>query len=83
MNLKTCLTAAIAIALLGAASSTAQQGKRDRPQEGALKVGDSAPDFELKQLPAPDARKTDEPVKVKLSSFQGKKPVVLIFGSYT
>jgi hypothetical protein len=40
-----------------------------------LKVGDPAPDFTLA-----------DPVgkqQIKLSSFQGKKPVVLIFGSFT
>jgi hypothetical protein len=36
---------------------------------GHLNLGDPAPDFTLNQ--------------VRLSSFQGKKPVVLIFGSYT
>ena len=40
-----------------------------------LRTGDRAPDFTL-----PDLKKTRE---VKLSSFHGKKPVVLIFGSYT
>ena len=40
-----------------------------------LRAGDPAPDFTL-----PDLKKTKD---VKLSSFQGKKPVVLIFGSYT
>ena len=38
-------------------------------------VGQDAPDFTLKAL---HGEKT-----VKLSSFRGKKPVVLIFGSYT
>lgn len=40
-----------------------------------LKVGDKAPDFTLKD---PSGKR-----EVTLSSFQGKKPVVLIFGSYT
>lgn len=40
-----------------------------------LKVGDAAPDFTL-----PDAAGKKE---VKLSEVQGKKPVVLIFGSCT
>jgi len=40
------------------------------------KVGAEAPDFKLKTLA--DAKK-----EVKLSDFKGKKPVVLIFGSYT
>lgn len=40
-----------------------------------LRAGDAAPDFTLIEL-----KKKNE---VKLSSFAGKKPVVLIFGSYT
>ncbi len=40
-----------------------------------LRVGDIAPDFTLLDL-----KKRKE---VKLSSFKDKKPVVLIFGSYT
>jgi hypothetical protein len=40
-----------------------------------LRAGDIAPDFTL-----PDLKRTKE---VKLSSFKDKKPVVLIFGSYT
>ena len=46
-----------------------------RARAGHLTVGDPAPDFELpgKDLTAP----------VRLSSFRGKQPVVLIFGSYT
>ena len=47
-------------------------GFRDRDR---LKVGDVAPDFTLKTL---DGKKT-----VTLSSFQGKKPALLVFGSYT
>ena len=42
---------------------------------GALKVGDTAPDFRLRTL--------DKTAEVSLSSFRGSKPVVLIFGSYT
>ena len=42
---------------------------------GGLEVGDAAPDFEL---PA-----QDESSIVRLSSFRGTKPVVLVFGSYT
>ncbi len=38
-------------------------------------VGQSAPDFSLKTL---DGKET-----IALSQFRGKKPVVLIFGSYT
>lgn len=42
---------------------------------GKLKVGDVAPDFNL-----PTADKHEH---VRLSSFRGKMPVVLVFGSYT
>jgi cytochrome oxidase Cu insertion factor (SCO1/SenC/PrrC family) len=45
------------------------------PREGTLKVGDPAPDFTLK---SPDGKTT-----FTLSAFKGKKPVVLVFGSYT
>jgi hypothetical protein len=44
-------------------------------REGSLKVGDRAPDFTLKQL---NSDKT-----FTLSSNFGKRPTVLIFGSYT
>lgn len=46
----------------------------ERPPE-RLKVGDAAPDFTLAD---PAGKK-----EMKLSSFQNKKPVVLIFGSHT
>lgn len=54
--------------------------RRDRILGRALearapKLGDVAPGFSLKQL---DGKK-----RVRLSSFKGKKPVALIFGSYT
>jgi hypothetical protein len=42
---------------------------------GPTRVGEMAPDFDL---PTAD-RKT----RVRLASFRGKQPVVLIFGSYT
>ncbi len=44
-------------------------------QDIKLKVGDTAPDFTLKTL--------DERGTVTLSDSEGKKSVVLIFGSYT
>jgi len=46
-----------------------------RPRDAGPKVGDPAPDFELQRLKGEGT--------VKLSSFQGRSPVVLIFGSYT
>jgi hypothetical protein len=44
-------------------------------REGRLKVGDAAPDFSLETY--------DRKSRVQLSTFRGKKPVVLVFGSYT
>ncbi len=41
----------------------------------APKAGDSAPDFKLADVGGENP--------VRLSDFRGKKPVVLIFGSYT
>lgn len=62
-------------------------GELDRNRDGKLaageisggalpRVGDVAPDFDLPTLA--NVKKT-----VKLSSFAGKRPVALIFGSYT
>ena len=42
---------------------------------GHLQIGDPSPDFTLPLL--------DHSGSVTLSSFRGRKPVVLIFGSYT
>lgn len=42
---------------------------------GATRVGDMAPDFVLPTL--------DRKAEVRLASFRGKQPVVLVFGSYT
>jgi hypothetical protein len=42
---------------------------------GRLREGDLAPDFTL--------RTSDKKSRVRLSSFQGHRPVVLVFGSYT
>ncbi len=47
------------------------------PQQGNLKPGDAAPDFTLKLLDDKDGK------TVTLSNLKGKKPVVLIFGSFT
>ena len=44
-------------------------------RRGRLQPGDAAPSFDL---PIRGAQQ-----RVKLSSFQGQKPVALIFGSYT
>ena len=42
---------------------------------GHLQIGDAAPDFDLQTV--------DKQSRVRLSSFRGVKPVVLVFGSYT
>lgn len=44
-------------------------------REGNLNVGDEAPDFSLETY--------DKKSRVQLSALRGKKPVVLVFGSYT
>jgi hypothetical protein len=68
-------------ALLLAPLSLSAQDRRGGGMRGGMgedrspEVGAAAPDFELDRLA--------EKGKVKLSSFKGKKPVVLIFGSYT
>ncbi len=68
--------------LFAAHASIAQQQQRPgRPQQqGArfrdtLQVGDTAPDFKLKTR--------DGDREVQLAAFKGKRPVVLVFGSYT
>ena len=62
--------------------ATAEKPKQVEKRKGRgewwpdkLKAGDAAPDFTLKSL--------DGPQTVTLSDFRGKRPVVLIFGSYT
>ncbi len=46
-----------------------------RARAGSLRPGDAAPDFDLATL--------DKTAQVRLSEFRGKRPVVLVFGSYT
>ena len=47
----------------------------NRARHGNLEVGSPAPDFDLEAY--------DKSGRVQLSSFRGKQPVVLVFGSYT
>jgi hypothetical protein len=42
---------------------------------GATRAGEMAPDFSLQTV--------DRKTQVRLASFRGKQPVVLVFGSYT
>lgn len=46
-----------------------------RARAGRVNPGDPAPDFRLPTL--------DHQATVRLSSFRGDRPVVLVFGSYT
>lgn len=63
----------IAVAALLALTAASQD---QRPKDAAPKAGIQAPDFKLKTLGDPDK-------EIHLSSFKDKKPVLLIFGSYT
>ena len=59
------------------------RGGRSRGQleAGVPRPGEDAPDFDLPLADQPKDAKSE--VTIKLSSFMGKKPVALIFGSYT
>ena len=69
----------LAITWLGLSSAFAQRGAGRRAGDwrtaDTVSVGSLAPDF---NLPTKDATR-----EIKLSSFLRKKPVVLVFGSYT
>jgi hypothetical protein len=58
------------IIALGVACSLAQM-----PKEGTLRVGDTAPNFKLKEV--------GKQTWFELKSNVGVRPTVLIFGSYT
>jgi len=67
----------LVLGVVGDAASQPPQrgGPRMRRAPDKLKEGDAAFDFSLRSLTTKK--------KVRLSSHQGKKPVALIFGSYT
>ena len=70
----------LVVALLAAGNTAFSQQRPSRHggdlrMPDTLRVGDAAPDFKLKTK--------DGSREVQLSSFKGKKPVVLIFGSFT
>ncbi len=50
---------------------------------GSLDVGEPAPDFCLAPVGQPATEDDGAAACVRLSSFRGQKPVVLVFGSYT
>lgn len=81
--MKTLLRLAAVVALVALSSSVFAQPQNRRGGKGRdfgrgrenLKVGAEAPGFQLKTV---DGKK-----EVDLASFKGKRPVVLVFGSYT
>ncbi len=86
MHRKRCLTIGLCGLLLWGGNLQAQSKKDSKGEINApaakgerlpdkLRVGDPAPDF---TLPDPHCKK-----QTTLSSFKGKKPVVLVFASYT
>ncbi len=74
----TVLLAALALA----APALARGGRGRRPKRKEPKVGQAAPDFELVKL-GEDGKKGEKDSKVKLSEQWAKKPLVLVFSSYT
>lgn len=78
--MKSLATAALASALLAAGPAPSETEHLTPPGPGErqperLKVGDPAPDF---TLPDPSGLR-----RVRLASFRGRRPVVLVFGSLT
>ena len=59
-----------------------RNARGSRPLEAGVPLpGEDAPDFDLPLADQPKGAKSE--ATLKLSSFKGKKPVALIFGSYT
>ena len=82
-NKNKALVAVAALLLAGACAVVGFIGPRnvigmlryDQREEGRLKVGDVAPDVELRVLSGGGGEKLSAPI--------GDKPLVLIFGSFT
>ena len=64
-------------ASLWSAGTTESDEQRRRPTASSLKVGQKAPTIKLEYL------NKDKEKDFDLKDFTGKKPVVLVFGSYT
>ncbi|MBI5686548.1 MAG: hypothetical protein HZC54_15880 [Verrucomicrobia bacterium] len=74
--MKTSLGVLLTLALLVAGAASGQQRHGgDLRMPDTLRVGDAASDFKLKTK--------DGSREVTLSSFKGRRPVVLVFGSFT
>jgi hypothetical protein len=68
-------------ALVLACALAFQDGGKKRLEQGeGIPIGKPAANFKLKKLKSKADEKTE---LVELASFTGKKPVLLIFGSYT
>jgi hypothetical protein len=80
---KKVLLGILALVVVAAAIVVVKMGPRniigmiryDRREEGALRVGDRAPDIEVLEL--------DGKTRARLSQHLGGRPVVLVFGSFT
>jgi hypothetical protein len=78
--MRTLLLAIVALGVVRGALAQPPQDEQPRREKlvrlpDLIKAGDQAPDFKLK---TPDGKQ-----QVALSDFRGKRPVALIFGSYT
>lgn len=71
----TVAVVATLVALPAVSQSPNRSGTIPGRSNQSLQVGEPAPDFNL--------RTKDGKMQVQLSSFRGKRPVVIIFGSYT
>jgi hypothetical protein len=78
----------VLLAAFAFAAPALARGGRRRPRRKEPKVGQAAPDFELVKLgengkEGEKGKKGEKDSKVKLSEQWAKKPLVLIFSSYT
>lgn len=71
--------------MMSASGSGFGQDRDAERRHGKLGVGDEAPDFSLRLLDEhePDISSEVDAARVSLSGFLGKRPAVLIFGSFT
>lgn len=71
----------------GDAAASGDGGDAGRRRgESAIQVGQEAPDFELLRLECvktAGGARTGAEEKIKLSSYRAKKPVFIVFASYT
>ena len=70
----------VAFVLIAALAASSQEKGKRIPQGEGIEAGKEASNFKLKKL---KKEKDEKDETVELSSFKDKKPVLLIFGSYT